>query len=250
MNTPEFDTTSVTAIPDRPDVVRKRVTAFFSGAAILLMIISVRIAILLMIISVRIAILAASPPSDGRWRTFVIPALRGRILDADGRPLAWSTRFFFVTYRRAESELVVWQDLRELQDACGWNAEEMAALLKQLPQPVVTLQRDLTPETMVAFKKNLSNHPRLTLAQGFKRHHWSGMNDRLAVWLGRTRQFGRREVGISGLEKKLNKDLLSGKDGKVRVLVDDDGDWIAGTECPVQEHRPGFDRYVDFRTAN
>jgi cell division protein FtsI/penicillin-binding protein 2 len=236
MESPDHETTTITPILHREDLVRKRTATIFSAMVLLLL-----------VVTIRIAVMASTPPGNGRWRMFVIPSLRGRILDSDGRSLAWSTHQFSVTYRRPESDVEAWQDLRELQDVCGWKAVAMAETLKRATGSVVVLQKDIDPNVILEFQRSLYNHPRLKLVHGFKRHHWDSLDDRLAIWMGQTRQFGWREVGISGLEKKLNRDLLSGKDGKILVLIDDDGDWIPGTERRIQEPRPGFDRYVDFR---
>ena len=234
MNDNEFDTSMATPKLNAKINTHKRQSIFF-----------LCIGMALIVLIVRIAILAAAPQRCGRWRTVIIPALRGRILDANGVALAWSTRSFSINYAPPESRMLLWRDLRELEDSCGLNAKDMVILINDGKQDVVTLCEDVSPELIAKFQIFLRGHCRFSLKKFFVRHHATILDERLIDYLGKTRQSGWHEVGVSGLEKELNDSLL-GVDGKIRVLVDEDGQWISGTECRVRKRRAGFDRYVDF----
>lgn len=178
------------------------------------------------------------------WRVGTLPALRGRILDPDGLPLAWSERHFALQYTPGETP----------EAAADWAAANVHPVLAgRLPprpeswppgQPLVVLS-DLRPDEVLGLAAWLPQHPTLRLVSRFERQYSGAGLDRREQ-LGRTRQFGQREIGLSGWERHFEA-RLRGRDGRYRVMLDSRGGWIPGSWQQLQAPAPGQDVTVPLR---
>ena len=102
-------------------------------------------------------------------RVFRIPAPRGRIVDAEGVPLAWNVHFF---------------DLVSTAPARGLNVEELAALKKVLPDvdPAgVPLRRNLTPAEVTTLKAVIDSGVRVRIVARNERIVIDSPADRTSV---------------------------------------------------------------------
>lgn len=181
------------------------------------------------------------------WRVGTVPALRGRVLDRDGVPLAWSVRSFRLTYRVPTSSPLITAEAQVLAPALGLDR---AALLRQvLPQAgnTVVLRDQLPPADIARLRGLVGALDDCQLQSSFARTTAPGASPYLAQ-LGRTRVFGQREVGLSGWELEFDA-KLRGQDGKYRVMVDKYDHWIPETWEELRPPSPGYDAYVTVGTG-
>ena len=175
----------------------------------------------------------------------VVPAARGRILDRDGRPLAWSERVFTVHWhiprRHAEAEALL-----AFLDREPW-------LTAALPRPLadhqlgerVELAHDLTAARAMELEDLADQVPGLEIRAAFRRHVVAEPHLRQYIGLVRTGPDGT-EVGISGIERE-HDDILRGLPGTFQVMLDKEGRWLPETWRKVGELRPGFDVQLPLR---
>ena len=178
------------------------------------------------------------------WRAGTVPALRGRILDANGRPLAWSWRRFVLLYDIPANPAVLQADRLFFRQHPELDAEPQ--LDAAAPgQERIRLRTDLDPEELARLGDQVRDHPRLRIVSSFLRCRADG-GGALTAALGVARQVGQRQVGISGWEREY-EDQLRGRDGRYRVMIDAQGDWIPETWEELALPTPGSDVYVDAR---
>jgi len=177
--------------------------------------------------------------------TGVVPAGRGRILDRDGRPLAWSERVFNVHWHlprdRDQAEM-----LRDRLDREPW-------LTDALPRPLpadrlgqrLQLARDLPAAQAVRLEALSDLVPGLEVTAAFRRHVVDDPTLRPLLGAVASAPDGT-EVGISGLERA-HDDVLRGLPGSFRVMLDREGRWLPETWRKVGELRPGYDVQLPLR---
>lgn len=177
----------------------------------------------------------------------VVPAARGRILDRDGRPLAWSERVFAVHWRvprdRSQAEVLLAYLDRE-----PWLT---AALPRPLPEAQlgqrVELAQGLPAERAMTLDALSNQVAGLEISAAFRRHVVA--EARLRQYIGRV-EVGPdgSEVGSSGLEREHDA-ILRGVPGTFRVMLDKEGRWLPETWRKVGELRPGFDVQLPLRAG-
>lgn len=181
--------------------------------------------------------------SGSGWITELVPAGRGRILDAQGRPLAWSTRHFRLLWhiprdpRTAENQ---WRHITESVDPDPqWNPDRIRLFLDQQ----VILDHDLSSREFQTLVEHDPNNGSLTVESYFKRHcaNLPGLTQRM----GRTIVENGTEIGVSGFEKQYDQ-LLRGTPGVIRTFVSDNGETLRHTRKIVRNVRPGYDVYMPF----
>jgi len=175
----------------------------------------------------------------------VVPAARGRILDRDGRVLAWSERVFSVH----------WQVPRD----AGQAARERALLGAEpwlnagLPEPLpadwlgvrVLLAQGLEVERAVQLEPLADALRGLEVSAVFRRHLAGDAG--VQALLGRVgRAADGGEVGLSGLEQE-HDEVLRGRPGVFEVMLDKEGRWLPETWQKVSELRPGYDVQLPLR---
>jgi cell division protein FtsI (penicillin-binding protein 3) len=175
----------------------------------------------------------------------VIPAKRGRLLDRNGVPLAWSQRRFSLTWRVPSDRDAAHSELARITSALpGLRVGDDG--LPGAPGASVTLSRDLTVSEASALASLCAELGGLSLTGTFvRRHSLAGKGGRQ---LGRVARVDGTEVGVSGYE--LTHDaFLRGRPGMFRVMVDKRGQWIPETWEKVRDMRPGYDVYLPLRAT-
>ena len=132
-------------------------------------------------------------------RTVTIPAPRGRILDAGGRVLVWSERFF---------------DLESAVPGGGkLTCEELAVLNKVIPDVKLegkVLRRNLSFGEVMGLEELVRSGVRVRIV---------GRNERIAVDSPMVKRLA------SGWEKTYDREL-GGAPGRMSVMLDRKGNWI------------------------
>ena len=173
------------------------------------------------------------------WRIGTIPALRGRILDKNGNPLAWSIRYFSLSYDIPEDDEQFVQDITALNTVLtGYRHLTVRSLYGRS----VILKKGLSPGEILRLRPLVHSNNRFQIKSSFRREYANRAKELLSV-IGRTQIVQNVEVGVSGLERKYNF-RLTGQNGKYRVMVDKDNNWISATWGEIQAPVPGFDVYV------
>ena len=173
------------------------------------------------------------------WRTGTIPPLRGRILDKDGKPLAWSIRYFSLSYDVPENPIRFAEDAQVLGTILT-NYRRLSA--RSLAGKSVVLKTDLSPGEILKLRPLIQSNNRFRIKSSFRREYLTHEKKFINL-IGSTHIIDNVEVGTSGLERKYNF-RLTGRDGKYRVMVDKNNNWIPATWEEIQAPRPGFDVYI------
>lgn len=144
-------------------------------------------------------------------RTVTIPAVRGRILDADGVVLAWSEHFYDLESAVSGSELA---------------DEEIAALKKVIPDMAPKgkkLRRNLTPGEVMGLEELIRSGVRVKIV---------ARNERIVIdspairrRVGAVRMENGVMRGVSGWEKEFDRELC-GTPGRISVMLDRENNWI------------------------
>ncbi len=180
------------------------------------------------------------------WRAGEIPPYRGRILDRQGEPLAWSSRSFALEYAVPSSVDLCRSDLEQALHAKLVPPTLSALHLAPLAGEHFMLAESLSPrETAAALALHRKN-PRFHVRHRFiRQYHPDPAVRRL---LGSVQTVDGVETGVTGLEKR-HDELLRGCPGRYRVMVDRHGRWIMETWEKVMELRPGYDVYVPLQVG-
>ena len=167
-----------------------------------------------------------------------LPAMRGRILDKDGRPLAWSTRHYDLRVRDSQTHLSVKR-----------KTALMTILSRHIPGlscddlvPGRTIKKDLTPAEIQKIGELIGPIPELAIMPKFERYTVD--YPAAKEFIGRTESKDSVCVGVAGVERDRDAEL-NGQDGSFRVMVDKQGRWVAGTWRLLREMSPGKDIRLD-----
>ena len=176
----------------------------------------------------------------------VVPAARGRILDRNGRVLAWSERLFDIHWR-VPRDLEQGEAMRRVFAQVPW-------LQAAIPQPLrpehsgtrLELAHDQPAERVVQLEALSEQLPGLEITARFQRHVVP--DPALRHYLGQVRcRADGTEVGISGVELG-HDDILQGLPGAFQVMLDKEGRWLPETWQKVSDLCPGFDVQLPLRT--
>lgn len=180
------------------------------------------------------------------WREGEIAPLRGRILDRDGTPLAWSTRHFLLAYRVPEEKDRIESDLARVAEAVPELALPDVYLLMPLAGEEATLTDDLMPTQTASLSTLAEEMKALRVTTRVVRHRHP--DPRVRARVGDVEMIDGIPCGVSGEEKK-HEHLLRGVPGQFRVMVDRKGQWIRETWEEMRELRAGYDVYVSLRVG-
>ena len=173
------------------------------------------------------------------WRTADLPAQRGKITDRDGIVLAQDVfRCDLLLCRLPKSRKRTDNLFRRLREALS-DPELSPEKLK----PAVILKKNLTAQEIREFSITFRGFPEVRLEGRFERK----LHDDPAISeiIGKTAANDRKAmVGISGLEQKHDL-ILSGKSGRMTVMVDRNGSWIYETLRITRQPENGRDLKLD-----
>lgn len=172
------------------------------------------------------------------WRIGRIPAMRGRILDSQGSPLAWSVRYFSLYYDVAAERTKINDDIAEITKilTVSRHLDDMRSGRS------ILLKEEISPGEILKLRAYLKENHRFRISSNFRREY-ALKDPKILHIIGRTRIIEDKEVGISGFENTYNPRLI-GTDGKYRVMVDSSSNWISATWEEIQPPVPGFDVYI------
>lgn len=167
------------------------------------------------------------------WRTAEIPARRGRILDRDGAVLAEDVYRCDLILDRHPEKNRRHHLQRRLQEAMPGT--ELPPETAELP---VVLRKDLTADEIEKCVRVFRGIPWVRTGGRLERRYAGpGVREQL----GETALNDRKErVGISGLEQAYDLEL-SGRTGRMRVMLDRNGSWIYETLQVIRQPENGRD---------
>lgn len=180
------------------------------------------------------------------WRVGTIPALRGRLLDRSGLPLAWSERRFDLIWQPADNVTDRQADFHALLACLNVDPQETWRLMQRSPEALV-LCEDVDAGTFACLAPLVADNGRFRLRHRFIRRRAAGLEGLYGA-IGEVRRFGQREAGTCGWEKRYDLELR-GQDGKYRVLVDSRGRWVMSTWEEIRPPTPGRDVYVPYTVS-
>lgn len=146
---------------------------------------------------------------------------RGRILDSDGIPLAWSERHYDLLIldlpNAPEYREKLLRKLRlRLQDVSLESADDVSMIVK----------RSLSGKELEILGEMIPRHPCLKIKTRLVRRIIEQPDIR--HFIGKVKRDGCMLRGSSGCEKVFDK-VLSGKPGKYTIMLDRNKNWIPGT---------------------
>lgn len=175
------------------------------------------------------------------WVEGEIPAPRGCILDRSGRPLAWSTRHFSLSWQVPSDPVVAREEWSILNRYGIVGHPEETAAVEGLCGKQITLKSDLSAQDVAGVARLRRSVPGLDMKSWTTRHYWN--DPALQPRLGSVQTVDGHQVGVSGAEKH-DEPLLAGRPGRYRVMVDKDGKWIPETWQKTADVCPGYDVYL------
>ena len=158
-------------------------------------------------------------------KTFKLPALRGAILDCNGKKLVWSEKFFRLTISGTLNEH---ENIELKKVLSSRNIPENIPLDYEID--------DLTSHELIALEKSVCSTPAL---------HISSVTRRRRIDLPRVAQLAgeissETGCGVSGWEKEYDS-ILRGSDGTFRITRDRNGRMIKGSGEIKKMPVPGRD---------
>ncbi len=161
-----------------------------------------------------------------------IPAVRGRILDRNGVPLAWNEKHFDLYYIPEGSGRIAvsrWEALCEVVPDLG-----------RPPEPGgsgrTLLRRNLTVEQLLKLEFIVKGNPSLRIVPRLERVTVSSPEIRALI--GRVEAAGAELNGVSGLELEFDGPLR-GTPGRYRVMLDRARNWVESSWKLEAEPVPG-----------
>ena len=177
--------------------------------------------------------------SSESWRIGIIPAMRGRILNKEGTPLAWSIRYFSLYYDVPPDSVRLKEDITTIGRVLSRHKHPKYPVLAESS---ILVKEELSPGEILRLRPYIHTNKRFRIQSSFRRQFATERSEILRL-IGLTRMIDNKQIGVSGFERKYNL-RLTGQDGKYRVMVDKNNKWIAATWEEIQVPVPGFDVYV------
>ena len=161
-----------------------------------------------------------------------LSAIRGRIYDENDRLLAWSERSYDLILKARGTP----EEEKHLQRLLKKNFN-FTLPGKETTLPII-IKYALTGDELEKADDLAEKYPSLAVELRWERR-CSAIDPRL----GKVRQTGGTEEGISGWEKKFN-DRLRGKEGTFSVMCDRRGRWMNSTFRIITPPQSGEDIYL------
>lgn len=167
------------------------------------------------------------------WKEGTVPASRGRILDKDGKPLAWTEKYF---------DLFLYDTKKMNIERENEILRELGGLLSVEPRKIneenILLKRNLSPEDIIMLEMLITKFPELKIIPRDERRCID--YNRVRSLVGNVKAENGLISGVSGLEREYDT-VLSGSDGTYVVMLDKEGTWVRGTWKILKKPRPGKD---------
>lgn len=173
------------------------------------------------------------------WREAEIPALRGRILDRNGIPAAWSE----LHHNLILESLPESRRRRNALQRFLQRDFPAVKLPHSLKEPLV-LKADLAPDEIVRYSKRVKNLPEVRIVPVILRMTVANPEARRMIGATAWNEAGEL-VGVSGLEKEHDM-TLSGRSGRMRVMLDRYGNWCYDTLRVLEQPENGRDVNASF----
>ncbi|MCH2176668.1 MAG: hypothetical protein MK193_13165 [Lentisphaeria bacterium] len=170
------------------------------------------------------------------------PAIRGRILDRNGTAIVWSQRSYDLHYM-VQNFQETRSDLYALADHLG-KPNKVNQWIMNLNKGT-RIWEGVPVKLLIDIENYARENSKFVLQVNFERKNGNFSNWHDMRFLGKTRQFGNIEKGISGIERQFDH-RLSGTPGQYRVRLDRNGEWITSTFEVIRPPRPGYDIYLKF----
>ena len=171
------------------------------------------------------------------WKEGTIPAPRGRILDKDGKALAWTEKYFDLLLISTRN-MNIQRENEILSELAGLLVSEP----RKIDEETVLLKKNLSPEEIVLLDMVIGKYPELKIASRNERRYID--YSRVRTILGNVKVEDGRLSGTCGLEHKYDK-MLSGSEGFYVVMLDKQGGWVRGTWKLLRKPRQGNDLILE-----
>lgn len=165
------------------------------------------------------------------WRSGIIPAARGRILDKNGLALAWTRRYHDLL-------IDVYPDL------CRSNSTLISELIGKIQgltpdeKKERYVKKGLSPSEISLLRDYISKYRGVKIIPRLERMYVDYPEVRKV--LGKVEVYDGKYYGIDGAERKYDSEL-NGTDGMYIVMLDRYRNWIPGTWKLKTEMLPGKD---------
>lgn len=180
------------------------------------------------------------------WIKGMLPAERGRLLDATGIPLAWSVWHLKLEWEIPEDATRAEEQWRAASAIGGLAATMRGDDYLRRRGTRVSLADDIPAACVSAVRQLVRAHPAFSTQPYYTRQRHG--SPALQREIGEVLQRHGVEIGISGYEKA-HDGLLRGRPGIFRVMVDPHGEWLMETWEKVQEMQTGYDVFLPVRVA-
>lgn len=174
-----------------------------------------------------------------------IAPMRGRILDRNSVPLAWSVRKFCLKLTIPETEEDIKQLVKTLSLIPEFSFLDLHSLYLQRGKTLV-VKDDLTPEE-VGLYELIRKPDELRTVSYLTREYFPDPN--MKRKLGSVVSRNGLLIGVSGVEKA-HDTLLRGCPGVYRVMVDKEGGWMPESWEKISDLRAGYDVYLPLSVTN
>ena len=180
------------------------------------------------------------------WHRGMIPPQRGRILDSDGNPLAWSVRIFQFKWDVPADPATAGREWEAFKAVHNDPGRLKAEHIPTYAGKTLTLIPAISPKNVRALHDLCRREPAFRIVARFIRHHAG--SPKLRRLLGHTTQRNGIEIGVDGLERT-HDIVLRGRPGVYRVMLDPQGKWIMETWEIIQDMHAGYDVFLPPQTT-
>ncbi len=168
-----------------------------------------------------------------------IRAMRGNLLSADGKLLAYTVRQSSIHLKTSIDSNQLNNLLEILENEMGFSRRKILMKLAHANNTeTIVIAENIDNEMISRFSENFTNNPAVFIKMSFKRMYT--VNDKR---IGEVRLVDGQLEGISGYEKQYNQ-LLKGEDWIYEVMLDRRHQFIEKTFKEINPMKPGTDVHL------